>query len=155
MSEATTPPAAPALFDLGSITAADTVPLTMRHPITRQATTWVLTLAGPGHPETLAVRNEATRERLEEERAKEVARANGRRWDGPEIDPDRDRAVGIARAARRIVGWSPVTINGVPFPYSRENAQALLTHPDHQWAADQIFNAFADDAAFFRVSAPA
>src|SRR3546814_9825047 len=51
---------------------------------------------------------------------------NGRKWKGDEIDPDAETRRQAERLARRILGWTPVVVNGQDFPYSRANAVALM-----------------------------
>jgi hypothetical protein len=142
-------------FDLGSIEVADVAKLAIKHPTTGQPTTWVLDIAGPGHPVSEAIQEEASRERLRIDREIMMARANGKKWKGPDIDPEADKARTFGRIAKRILGWSPVTMNGEKFSYSPENALALLREPRFAWVASQILDFFGEDAAFIRASAPA
>jgi hypothetical protein len=140
-------------FDLGSVVVRDVAPLTITHPTTGQPTTWVLEIAGPGHPATIALNNDLARERLAEARDQTMARVNGRKWKAPETDPEADKREGAKRWSRRIVGWSPVTLNGAPFPYTPENAAALLTEPGYGWVATQFWDLMAADAGFIETSA--
>jgi hypothetical protein len=140
-------------FDLGSIEIADVAKLTIKHPTTSAPTTWVLDIAGPGHPVSEAIQNEAARERLVMQREQEMARVNGRKWKGPDVDPETENARVFGRIAKRILAWSPVTMNGEPFPYSPANALALLREPRFAWVYTQIIDFFGEDAAFIRASA--
>lgn len=140
-------------FDLGSVVTEDVGSLPIHHPVTGAPTSWVLRIAGPGHPETIAIGDEVSRERLMREKDQEQARVNGRKWkgDAPDVKGERDK--NFRRAARRILGWSPVTLNGAPFDYSPENAFALLSEPKYDWAAQQFYTYLNDDAAFIEASA--
>ncbi len=100
------------IFDLGSVPAADVGRLTMLHPQTRKPTTWILDLAGPAHPETIAITNESARERTvqEREQSREMAMAlmrGGRKAKLPaiEVDVEGERDRTHRRVARRILGW--------------------------------------------------
>ncbi|MDP3417850.1 hypothetical protein [Falsiroseomonas sp.] len=140
-------------FDIADIVVEDVSTLTIRHPQTNAPTTWQMQIAGPGHPVTLALQNEVAREQLQEQRAIEQARANGRKYKAPETDPEEDRARSMNRVARRIVGWTDVSLNGQPFPYSAENAAAIMTDPKRGWIATQVLDFFGADAAFIKRSA--
>ena len=152
-AKAQTDTAVPAAFDLAEIEAVDSDSLVINHPVTGQPTTWVLQIAGPGHPVTEAINKEAQRERLDLERRIETTRRNGKKWKGDDADPDAERAKTEQRIARRIIGWSPVTHNGQPFPYSQENALSLISEPRWTKVWQQILEHFDSDAAFTKRSA--
>jgi hypothetical protein len=141
-------------FDLGSVVLQDVAPLTINHPTTGQPTGWVLDIAGPGHDVSIAIGHEMARERMHIAREQEMARVNGRKWKGSEQDPETERKATARRWSRRILGWSAVTMNGAPFPYSAENATALLDEPRFAWVATQFWDFMAADAAFIGSSAP-
>lgn len=153
MTEESLAPLAP--FDLGSVKVADVVDLPIKHPTSGDPTSWVLQIAGPGHAVTLALQNETARERMTIERDQEQARVNGRKWKGPDVDPETERQKTLRRVARRIVGWSPVTMNGQAFPYSADAAAALMLEPRHIWVREQVLAMFGEDAAFIVRSARA
>lgn len=140
-------------FDISSVPVSDVAELPIIHPGTGKPTTWKLSLAGPAHPETIAISNEASRERLIREQSQERARVNGRKWKGEDIDPVAEREKTFRRAARRIVGWTPVSMNGEGFPYSAENAFRLLNDPKFGWVAEQFYAYLGEDAAFIESSA--
>lgn len=156
MNEFTTDTAAapPPVFDLGDMSAADVGNLTVVHPKTGAPTTWIIELAGPGHPVSIAVSAEATREnvRREREQARELslALARGRKAKLPdiEVDTEGDRDRTLARVARKILGWTPVAMNGADFPFTPANVQMLLKDPRYSWAATQIFDFLAEDENF-------
>lgn len=140
-------------FDLASTAAADMGRLTVLHPKTSEPTTWVIDLAGPAHPETIAIGAEAARERATLEREQATMMARGRKVKLPEVDIEGDRDRTLGRIARRILDWSPVSMNGEAFPYSRENALRLLKDPRYSAVASQILDFLGDDAAFIASSA--
>lgn len=59
-------------------------------------------------------------------------------------------AQAIETAARCIKGWTGFTANGQPYPYTRENAIALLSEAD--WIREQVEEAMNDHASFFQKS---
>ncbi|WP_424813569.1 hypothetical protein [Roseococcus sp. YIM B11640] len=140
-------------FDLGSIVVQDTTELEILHPQTDKPTGWKITLAGPGHPVTQEIGNDAARERLKLEREQDAARVNGRKWKPDAADPEAERLRILGRVAKRILGWSPVNLNGSPFPYTAENALDLLTNPQRVWAGNQVVERLGEDASFIGSSA--
>ena len=142
------------VFDLGSVSVVDVAKLAVRHPQTTAPTGWIIDIAGPGHPETIALGNETARERLVQQREQEQARVNGKKWKGGDVDPDSERDRNLSRIARRILGWTPVTLNGEAFAYSPANAILLLKEPAYTWAATQVYEFLGEDASFIKTSAP-
>lgn len=140
------------VFDLGAVQIADVAKLTIKHPTTGAPTTWVIDVAGPGHPVSEAIQNEAARERLNIQRDQEQARVNGRKWKGPDVDPEAENARVFGRIAKRLLGWTPVTLNGEAFPYSAPNAVALLREPRFAWVAAQVLDFLGEDSAFIKAS---
>lgn len=153
METATTTPTKPAILDLNEVQVEDVANLIIHHPATGAATTWVMQIAGPTHAVTLALQNEVSRERMNEEKAQEQARVNGRKWKAPDREPEEERLKSMRRVSRRIVGWSDVTLNGEPFPYSAENAFRVMSEPKMGWIAQQVLDFFGADAAFIKRSA--
>ena len=120
-------------FDVSDFDSADTAEMPVAHPVTSEPTSWVITFAGPGHVKTIDLANRRARQQLREEKAKEQARVNGRRWKAEDKTPTDQRAENVEWIADRIVGWTPVKINGEDLPYSRENAIKPLTDPKKGW----------------------
>lgn len=141
------------VFDLGTVQVTDVAKLAIKHPTTGAPTTWVIDIAGPGHPVTEAIQAEAGRERLQLQRDQDMARVNGRKWKAPDADPEAENVKVFGRIAKRLLGWTPVTMNGEAFPYSAENAVKLLREPRFAWVAAQILDFMAEDSAFIQASA--
>ena len=137
-----------ASFDLSSLDALDTADLDVRHPGTGEPTGWVITFAGPGHPQAVAFNERALRKRLRDEREKEQARINGRKWKGEERSVDDVRAENLAFIVDRIVSWTPVRINGEDIPFSRETAMQLLGDPRKGWLFTQALDFIVADDTF-------
>jgi hypothetical protein len=90
-------------------------------------TTWVWTFAGPGHPKTVEIENRAAREQLRNQHQVEQQRLNGKKVKLPEQTVDEIREKNVDWIVDRLLRWSPVRINGDDYPFSAENARALLS----------------------------
>lgn len=135
-------------FDLGEALLADEAKLTIRNPKTGAPTSWVLTIAGPGHKVMAEIKAETARERYAAERA-----ALGGRRAQAEADPVAADQRAVRRLSRRILGWTPVTLQGQPFPYSAENAAQLLTDARYELLGRQVIDFLLSDEAFIASSA--
>lgn len=142
----------PALFDLGSITAVNTGTLTVLHPVTGEPTNWTITLAGPEHPVTEAISDEIVSENDARQRQQEQARVNGKKWKAPD-EGEAARKKTTERLARRILGWTPVTFDGVAFDYNAINAFRLVDEGKFLPVAKQVIDFLNDDASFTKRSA--
>lgn len=133
-------------FDLDDLNATDTAEMTVMH--NGKPTNWVWTFAGPGHPQTIAYGNKTSRERLQQERLKEQARVNGKKWSAPEESVDEVRARNVDMVVNRIVGWTPVRLSGEAYPFSAENARKLLLDPAKISLFAQAIEFIAEDNSF-------
>lgn len=114
---------------------------------------WVWTFAGPGHPKTVAQTSRITKERLHEDRQKEQAQVNGRKWKAPEETPDEKRAENITYVVERLTDWSAIEIGGKPFEFSEANARVLLSDPARISMLTQALEFLSSDDAFTKRSA--
>jgi hypothetical protein len=153
--------AAAVVCDLSSTALLESYPLKICRPGTNRPTGWVITLAGPSHPNSVEVQNEWARERLDKEKAIEFAQVNQRKWKVDDVD---DKYIAqanrntIRRLCHRILGWSPeeVTIPYVaplPIKFSEAAATDLFLRPDMVWALNQITEYFNSERAFMSGSA--
>jgi hypothetical protein len=141
------------MFDLGAVQALDTADMQVRHPVTDELTGWTITFAGPGHPQAQEQSERATRQRLSEERQQREALRQGRKWSGGEKTPDDLRAENVAVVADRVIGWSPISLNGTEQPFSRENATRILGDSHYGWLYKQCLDFLAADGSFLPRSA--
>lgn len=144
--------AAVAAFELTSIEAFDTGLMTVKHPVTGEPTSWVWTIAGPGHPVTEAITKEVERETSAKRRAVEHAQVNRKKYKD-DTDADENRRKVEERLARRILGWTPVTVDGQPLVHSQAAALDILTNPRWSAAAAQYLEYLGDEASFTKRSA--
>lgn len=136
-------------LDLSSLRALDKADLTIKHPVTGDPTSWVWTIAGPGHPQTVAFAEKVQRQNLSEARQKEQARVNGKKWKAEDKDPDEVRRENVAGIAARVIGFTPAKIDNEDLTFSPENVMKVLIDPAYGWVFGQVLEFLVDDAAFF------
>lgn len=111
-------------FDLSALDTADEAEMEVYangHP-----TGWKLRFAGPGHPKSIEQSNRLAKERLRREREQEAAMVNGRKWKPPEETVEEALERNVNLVVDRLLGWSPIQMGGKDYPFSPENARALL-----------------------------
>lgn len=145
--------AQPAALDLTSseLESADTAEMYV--VVNGKPTTWVWTFAGPGHPKAIAQADRVAREVLHRESEQEQARVNGRKWKASQRTPEEVRAANVTYVVERLVGWSPVRLDGAELPFSEEAARKLLLDPRKATLLQQGIEFLADDKAFTKRSA--
>jgi hypothetical protein len=138
-------------FDLSDLDAADESTMTV--VVNGAPIDWTWTFAGPGHPRSIEQSNRLSRERLAIERQQEQARVNGRKWRAPDETPDEVLTKNVNFVLERLLGWSPITMNGEPYPFSVENARKLLSDRRKSTLLIQSLEFLADEASFTKRSA--
>lgn len=111
-------------------------------------TGWKWTFAGPGHPKSIEQSNRLARERLRRERTQEQAVINGKKWKPDEETPDEALDRNVRIVTDRLLGWSDITMDGKPFPFSAENATSILKDRRKAFLLLQALSFLGDDAAF-------
>ena len=140
-------------FDIDEVRAMDTAEVPIVHPSTGQPTTWIWTLAGPGHPKSVEAANIALREMLRVQKLKDQAQANRKKWIEPDRTPDEARLENIKSFALRVLGWTPARIGGADYPYSNENVISLLKDRAYDKLYTQLLEYFTSDESFTKPSA--
>lgn len=139
-------------LDLSGLVSLDIFDLAILKPGTDRPTGWVITLAGPGHPQTIALNNEISRENLEKEKAIEFAQVNGRKWKVEDETVDERRRRNVLRVVRRIVSWSPDPVirsfSPDPIAFSIESAVKFFLVPEHGSFLLQVTEYLAGERAF-------
>lgn len=144
---------ATAVVNMADDLPLDTAELHIVKPGTNIRTGWVITLAGPGHPQTIELMNEGERERLHRSTLIEQAQINGRKWKGDaDKQPDEERRKTISRVCRRIVGWTPVDFGEGSVTFSQENAVKLFMDPKKGAFFGQIVDYLTAERAFMKDS---
>lgn len=131
--------------------AADTSD--MEVVVNGRLTGWVWTFAGPGHPQTIAQNDRIARESMHEERKLREQQLNGRKVKLPEDTVDERRKKNIDHVVERLVGWSAVKIGGADYPFTKDNARALLGDPAKVSLLTQAFEFLGNETAFTKRSA--
>lgn len=132
------------MIDLTSLRTLETDDLYIRHPVTDEPTGWMIKFAGPGHPKTIALEDEALRRRL---KSNKDFRLGGRKQDD---DIDEVRNTTMASIAGRIISWEPdVAINGQTFAFTQDVAKKLLGDPQMRWLFTQCAEFLAASDSFF------
>ncbi|WP_425087768.1 branched-chain amino acid ABC transporter [Stappia sp.] len=116
--------AAPAAFDLSELDASDEA--VMEVYANGKPTGWLWTFAGPGHPKAIEQSNRLAKERLRKEREIEQAQVNGRKYKATEETVDEALERNVRMVTDRLIGWSAIQMGGKDFPFTIDNAKALL-----------------------------
>jgi hypothetical protein len=140
------------MFDIDELRTTATDEVAIVHPVSGQPTTWIWTLAGPGHPASIDVANTAARETLRLQRAREQALVNRKKWVEPERTPDDLRKENAESFARRVLGWTPVKMNGADYSFSHQNVVGLLLDPSFGKIYLQLLEYFSADDSFTKRS---
>lgn len=140
-------------FDLDDLRSTATDELAIVHPKTGEVTTWIWTLAGPGHPRSIEAANISAREALRVQRLREQAVVNRKKWIEPDRTPDEMRRENAESFAIRVLDWTPVKLSGNDYPYSRENVVKLLLDPSFGKIYLQLLEYFNSDESFTKRSA--
>lgn len=146
------------VLDLSAAIPVDSATIDILLPGSDKPSGWRIELAGPGHPKTVAVSQEVSRERLDKEKAIEFAQVNGRKWKTDGETPEERAQRNVTRVVRRIIGWSPPPVfkhinDGKPIEFSETAAVDLLLRPEMGWVLAQIADYLNAERAFTQGSA--
>ncbi|MGJ5149871.1 branched-chain amino acid ABC transporter [Bradyrhizobium sp. HKCCYLR1023] len=141
-------------IDLSQLEAQDEAELVIRHPKTREPTTWVWTFYGPGHARTQEIADRASRRLLKQLAEQREARANGREWvDEEKRTPEQNRAQTIADIVARTKSFTPVKLGDTVISFSAEAATQLLSDRKKDWLLEQVINFLKAEENFIQPSA--
>lgn len=133
-------------FDLAELDSADEAEMVVH--ANGRATDWRWIFAGPGHPRAVDQSNRVAREELQKRRLKEQAQANARKWKAPDQSPEEMIEDNVRFVLERLLRWSPVTMGGQDYPYSQENARALLLDRKKGALLQQAIEFLLEDNSF-------
>lgn len=133
--------------------AADTAVLTIINPADNTPTSWQITMAGPGHPKTVALSARFERERLAKSAAIEQTQINGRKWTAEVPTGEENRRENVLSVIGRIVDWTPVDFGNGAISFSEDAAVELFLDPRKGAYFSQIVNFLTGEKAFFTNSA--
>lgn len=138
-------------FDISNLAAADEAEMEVLD-LDGNATGWIWTFAGPGHPATIEADRQQSQRFLNREAEKERSQVNGRKWKGEQPKVDERRADGIAYVVSRMLRWSDMTMNGQPYPFTPANAGAVLGNPAMPTLLEQANAFLVSDKSFTKRS---
>lgn len=140
--------------DLAELSYSDTLEYRVKHPITGSETTWVWTLAGPAHTVTLELDEATARRNRDEESKKQQAAIAAIKANKPPPKDERTLAENRERNAEyiaaRVLGFTPVKLDGAVVEYSAEAAKKLLADPSKDWLFNQIAGALGSKEGFIK-----
>lgn len=143
-------------FNLGARRAQETADLNVLDPKTDEPTGWLITFAGPGHPQTVTQEDRQIRERLDEENAQRQALANGTPWKPSQRSRQEREARNVAFVVDRIVSWTSVDLDGEEdVKFSAETATRILDDPQMAWLYGQCSRFLLAEKSFIAASAKA
>ena len=142
---------APVEISLADLDSADEAKMSV--VVNGKLTTWIWTFAGPGHPSAIEQSNRIGRERLHRDRDKEQARVNGRKWKAEEETLDEIQRKNVQFVVERLLGWSPVKLDGELVEFSPAAATRILEDPKKASLLQQAIEFIADEKSFTRRSA--
>lgn len=135
---------------LSSLQSADTIEREIMWPGGVEGTGWIITLAGPGHPKTIALTELTARKNLKRQSAIEAAQVNGKKYKPPEMDVEEQRRDNVSSIVARIVSWRGLKENdeGPEIEFSEAKATEMFMDPKMGWVFWQLVEYLADDRAF-------
>jgi hypothetical protein len=142
-----------AVTNLADALPMDTADLYIVRPGTSKRTGWVITMAGPGHPQTIELNNETSRKQLDETRTIKQQQANGRKVKIDEEQPEDNRREFVESLVARIVTWTPVDFGDGPVEFSPKAAVNLLLDPKKGAYVGQIVDYLIAEKSFMKGSA--
>jgi hypothetical protein len=139
--------------DLSADVPSDTYDLAMLKPGTATPNGWVITLAGPSHPKTIAFKNDAQRDRLHKEATIEASQVNGRKFKPDIRTPEDENTRTVKWLVSRIVTWTPVKIGADTIEFSDDAATKLLLKPVMAPYIEQVVSYLQGERSFMPTSA--
>ena len=143
---------APAAFDLDELAAIDQAELNIKRR-DGAPTGWIWTIAGPGHPQTIALADKLTKEGFARSKAQEMARVNGKKWKGDDESAEQVVRRTAEALAGRVLGWTEVELDGKPYPCTKDNVVAILLDPARgDTLVTQLSEFISDERSFMKRS---
>lgn len=143
------------ITDLSADLPSDTFDLAIVKPGTAQPNGWIITLAGPAHPKTIAFKNSAQRDRLHKEASIEASQVNGRKYKPESRTPEEADSQTVKWLISRIVTWTPVKIGSETIQFSDDAAANLFLRPAMAPYIAQIVDYLQGERAFMPTSVDA
>lgn len=144
--------------DFGSFLAVDSISYKVLGLDGQTETGWVIEIAGPSHPKTIAWNDQQSAKNLRRNRQIEQAQINNRKFTPEEKTPDQLRRENAEWIANRILGWSPISLgflfgNNDAVPFTVENAIRIFTDTRMNFVQNQLFEIVTEEKRFMQSSA--
>lgn len=147
-----------AVLDLTDTRPLDAVTIDIMVPGTTKPTGWKVELAGPAHPQSVAIGEDVSQAMFDRNAAIEFAQVNGRKWKGDGETLEERRRKNVTIVCRRILGWSPNPtfrfVQSDPIVFSLKAAVDLFIRPDMMLYFAQIADYINGERAFMPPSEP-
>lgn len=143
-------PAAANLFILDDAAPLDTLDYDTRHPLTEEPTGWIVTFAGPAHPQSIALADKSAKEGLRAAREIQKARINGKKFKPEETTPDDERREFVEGLVARIVTWggNVPSYKGKVYHFNPKDAVELLLFPQMGNFVKQFTDVLVEEKSF-------
>jgi hypothetical protein len=132
------------MFDIKSITDAQTADIELKHPVTGALLGASITVAGPENP---------TRKALDFARLRKLRAEIQETGKHEPSDPEDDVQDAVEKLAACTVGWQGITDGGTPIEFSKQAAAKLYASEGLGWLRDQVFIAMDERSRFIKACA--
>lgn len=139
-------------FNLSDLQSSDESELEITYPGTGEPTGWILTIAGPGHPKTIALADAQAKANLSRQRLIEQAQVNGKKYKAPEIDVETERRQNLENIIARVIGWRGLFIDGEEVQFSEEKSKAIFLDRRYDKPIAQVIAYLLDEQSFTKRS---
>lgn len=133
----------------------ETAELHMLIPGTADKSGWVLTMAGPSHPQSVELFDRQARRANKRSSDIERAQVNNKKWKGDDREPEDIRRETVTDIVARIVTWSPVNFGNGVIEFEPEKAVELFLQRQYGGYFAQIVDFLTSEKAFLKASATA
>lgn len=131
-----------------------TATLQMLIPGTADLSGWILTLAGPSHPQSVELFEKQARRANKRAGDIERAQVNSKKWKGDEDrDPEDIRRETVSNVVARILDWTPVNFGEGAIEFSQEAAIELFLDRGKGAYFGQLVEYLTSEKAFMTASA--
>ena len=138
------------IFVLDDAAPLDTLDYDTRHPVTEEPTGWIVTFAGPAHPQSLALADKSAKEGLRRAHEIQKARINGKKFKPEETTPDEERRDFVEGLVARIVTWggNVPSYKGKVYSFNPKDAVELLLFPQMGNYVKQFTDVLLEEKSF-------
>ena len=147
----------PTLPDLTNLAYRDTMDYAVRHPATGAPLAWIITLAGPSHPATIAADEEVFRQTqlaLQDRQRQAITTVKAGQTPVPPIETLFERRILNAAVVKaRVLACGPAVLNGRTLAMA-DDVRALIDDPRYDWLYRQLDRRLGDASGFIGSALP-